>query len=154
MEIKGHKIGDISKRLSISPRTMRYYEELGLISTERSIGGFRVFSDSQVEKLRTIIALKEIGMPLEEIKTLLQLRQHGATGSETAPRLLDYLAAKIADIKKTMARHAELLKELESVVKIVENCKCCGNKTEELSCEKCVDERTHHKVPALMKSLL
>lgn len=154
MEIKYNQIGDVAKRLNISQRTVRYYEELGLITTERTQSGYRVFNESQMEKLKTILALKEIGMPLEEISRLLHLKRHGAAGSETAPQILGYLKAKIAELKNTVKKYNLLIGELEQVIKIVENCRECNNQTTELVCEKCVDKRTHHHVPPLMKTLL
>lgn len=154
MEDKGSLIGDIAKRLNISQRTVRYYEELGLIAAERSTGGYRVFNDTQVERLKIIISLKDIGMPLDEIKQLLQLRQHGATGCEAAPKILDCLHAKVDSMKATIKKYNSTIKELEDVIDLVENCKVCKNKAEEATCEKCVDDRTHHHVPPLMKTLL
>lgn len=154
METKGYKIGDVAKNLNISQRTVRYYEELGLIATERSSGGYRVYNEAQIERLKTILALKEIGMPLEEISHLIHLRQQGATGSQTAPELLEYLKIKVDKLKNSIEKYSAWVKELEEVIKIVDNCKGCNNPTEEKRCEKCVDIRTDHHVPGLMKTLL
>jgi len=154
MESKEYLVGDIAKRLNVSARTVRYYEELGLISSERSQCGYRIFNETQIERLKTILALKEIGMPLEEISHLLHLRQHGVTGSESAPKLLEYLRLKYKEMNNVAEKYNTLLKELSSVIKIVEDCKACNNTTEETTCERCVDKRTHHHTPALLKTLL
>jgi recombinational DNA repair protein RecR len=82
------------------------------------------------------------------------LRQHGATGSQAAERLLRYLKDKITEIKAKVGRYKKILDELESVITIIEGCRECSNKTEESICEKCVDTRTDHHIPPLMKSLL
>jgi MerR family Zn(II)-responsive transcriptional regulator of zntA len=148
------QIGDVADELNISQRTVRYYEELGLISAERSDGGYRVFNEAQIERLRTILALKEIGMPLEEIRGLLKLRQHGVTGSETSTKLLEYLKTKTGSLKETIKRYNSVIKELEDVIKIIEGCKKCHAKASEATCERCVDDKTRHHVPPLMKSLL
>ncbi len=154
METKGTLIGDIAKTLNISQRTVRYYEELGLIAADRSNGGYRIFSDAQVERLRIILSLKEIGMPLEEIKQLLQVRQHGVTGCEAAPKVVEYLKETAGKLKNTIDKYQATVKELEAVINIMENCKACNSKPEEAVCEKCVDVRTDHHVPPLMKTLL
>lgn len=154
MENKSTHIGSVANRLNVSQRTVRYYEELGLISSERTEGGYRVFSETQIEKLKTILALKDIGMSLDEIKKFLSLRQHGMSGSETAGDLLDYLKKKTAEIKQAIEKYSSLAKELEEVTALVENCKCCHHETSEGICEKCVDDRTNHHVPPLMKTLL
>ena len=154
METKNYQIGDVAKMLGISQRTVRYYEELELIAAERTPGGYRVFGEAQVEKLRTILALKEIGMPLEEISKLIHLRQHGTIGSETAPKLLSYLKDKTEEMKGTVKKYNTLIRELEAVMKIIDNCKACKNITEGSVCERCVDSRTDHHVPPLMRTLL
>lgn len=154
MEHGGYQIGELAKRLNVSQRTVRYYEQLGLITAERKQSGYRLFSETQLEKMRTIISLKEIGMPLEEIRRLLLLRHQGSTGSETAPRLLEYLNDKLADLKRTVNRYNGLIKELKEVIRIVEKCKACNNLTGESVCERCVDARNDHRVPPLMRTLL
>ena len=154
METKNYQVGDVAKLLGISQRTVRYYEELGLITAERTTGGYRVFGEPQVEKLKTVLALKDIGMPLEEISKLIHLRQHGTIGSETAPQLLAYLKDKTKEMKRTVKKYDSLIKELEEVMKIIGNCKACKNITEGSVCERCVDVRTDHHVPPLMKTLL
>lgn len=151
---KTYQIGDVADELNISQRTVRYYEELGLISADRSGGGYRVFSETQLERLKTILALKEIGMQLEEIRNLLQLRQHGVTGSETAAKLLEYLRSKTNNLKGMVKKYNAVIKELEDVIQIIEGCKKCHSKASEATCERCVDDKTRHHVPPLMKSLL
>lgn len=152
--MSGHLIGDIAKKLGVSCRTIRYYEERGLISSERSAGGFRVFADSQVEKLQTILTLKELGMPLDEIAHFIHLRSHGTIGSEVAPPLLQSLKAKVGEFKKAAERYKAMIKELETAISIIENCKTCNNMTEETVCEECMDKRTRHNVPMVVKALL
>jgi DNA-binding transcriptional MerR regulator len=154
MNEKNNHIGEIAKKLSISPRTVRYYEELGLITTERSSGGFRVFSPSQIDKLHTILSLKEIGIPLDEIRYLLNLRHNGANGAKSAPELIEYLKTKISILNNTISKYEKVAKELEEVCALIENCKECNNTTTETTCEKCVDGKTDHHIPQLMKTLL
>ncbi|PIR17250.1 MAG: hypothetical protein COV46_05020 [Deltaproteobacteria bacterium CG11_big_fil_rev_8_21_14_0_20_49_13] len=154
IETKTYQVGEMARKLGISQRTVRYYEELGLITAERSQNGYRVFSEAQAEKLKMVLVFKDIGMPLEEISRLIHLRQHGTTGSETAPNMLKYLNLKAEELKETVKKYNRLIKELEEVIKLVENCKVCNNMTEESSCERCVDSRTRHHVPPLLKTLL
>lgn len=152
--MNGYLIGDMAKRLGISGRTIRYYEELGLIASERSSGGFRIFNSSQFEKLHMILALKDLGMPLEEIGKFLQLRQHGTIGADVAPPLLASMKAKAVEFKKTIEKYKAVVKDLEEAIDIIENCKTCHNITQENSCEECIEKRTDNHVPPLMKALL
>jgi DNA-binding transcriptional MerR regulator len=68
------RIGDVAKLAGTTPRTIRYYEELGLLpqAPERPSGGHRLYSAAEVERLREVIRLKELlGVTLQELKTLL-----------------------------------------------------------------------------------
>ncbi|HEY2141557.1 MAG TPA: MerR family transcriptional regulator [Solirubrobacteraceae bacterium] len=68
------RIGDVARLVGTTPRTIRYYEEIGLLSEApaRPSGGHRLYTDVEVERLREVMRLKELlGVSLEELKTLL-----------------------------------------------------------------------------------
>jgi DNA-binding transcriptional MerR regulator len=68
------RIGDVAKLAGTTPRTIRYYEELGLLAgaPERPSGGHRLYTQAEVERLREVIRLKELlGVSLDELKDLL-----------------------------------------------------------------------------------
>jgi MerR family transcriptional regulator, repressor of the yfmOP operon len=68
------RIGDVAKLAGTTPRTIRYYEEIGLLpqASARPAGGHRVYTDAEVERLREVMRLKDLlGVTLEELKTLL-----------------------------------------------------------------------------------
>jgi DNA-binding transcriptional MerR regulator len=68
------RIGDVAKLAGTTPRTIRYYEEIGLLpqAPERPSGGHRLYSPAEVERLCEVIRLKELlGVSLEELKDLL-----------------------------------------------------------------------------------
>ncbi len=66
-------IQEIAQRLQITPRAIRFYEEKGLIQPEKeSTSGYRRFREEDAWRLQTIIALREVGMPIEDIRLLLE----------------------------------------------------------------------------------
>lgn len=68
------RIGDVARLVDTTPRTIRYYEELGLLSEapERPSGGHRLYTRTEVERLREVMRLKELlGVSLQELKDLL-----------------------------------------------------------------------------------
>jgi DNA-binding transcriptional MerR regulator len=68
------RIGDVAKLAGTTPRTIRYYEEIGLLprAPERPLGGHRLYSAEEVERLRELIRLKQLlGVTLQELKDLL-----------------------------------------------------------------------------------
>ncbi|MFH1571599.1 MAG: MerR family transcriptional regulator, partial [Gemmatimonadota bacterium] len=69
------QIGDLAERAGVSTRTIRYYEELGIIDPEeRSNGGFRRYSEDQLRRLEIIQGLKALGFELEHIRELFGLK--------------------------------------------------------------------------------
>jgi DNA-binding transcriptional MerR regulator len=69
----GLRIGDVASRAGVSTRTLRYYEELGLLQPSgRTLGGERRYEAEDLAKLGRIIELKKlVGMNLEEVKAFL-----------------------------------------------------------------------------------
>lgn len=67
--------GEVAEKAGVNPETLRYYERKELIpKPARSDGGFRLYDDSYVERLRFIRRAKDLGFTLAEIKDLLELR--------------------------------------------------------------------------------
>ncbi len=73
-----YTIQDVSQKTGLSAHTLRYYEKEGLLSpVKRTQGGFRQYSDGDLEALGLICCLKNTGMSLEEIKRFVQLTRQG-----------------------------------------------------------------------------
>ncbi|MCW3017933.1 MAG: MerR family transcriptional regulator [Solirubrobacterales bacterium] len=72
------RIGDVARLVGTTPRTIRYYEEIGLLAEApaRPSGQHRLYTDEEVERLREVIRLKELlGVSLDELKTLLSAEE-------------------------------------------------------------------------------
>jgi DNA-binding transcriptional MerR regulator len=72
------RIGDVAKLVGTTPRTIRYYEEIGLLpeAPARPSGGHRVYTHAEIERLRELMRLKHLlGVSLEELKTLLSAEE-------------------------------------------------------------------------------
>ena len=68
------QIGQVAERTGLSLRTIRFYEENGLVvPTARSEGGFRLYSEADVGRLEVIKRMKPLGFTLEEMQELLGL---------------------------------------------------------------------------------
>ena len=66
-----YTIGDLAKKLNIITRTIRYYDQKGLVKPSRvSESGYRLYSAKQVKQLKLIIFLKELGFSLKDIRRL------------------------------------------------------------------------------------
>lgn len=126
------KIGDLARRARVSVRTLRHYDELGLLApSARSDAGYRLYSAADVERLYRILALRSLGLSLEEIKRCLDeeldlvavLRRHLAAveqqlraGEELRARLeslLDALASQPAPSADELLRTMEVMAMVE-----------------------------------------
>jgi MerR family transcriptional regulator, repressor of the yfmOP operon len=72
------RIGEVAEQVGVTPRTIRYYEELGLLdrSDERSKGAHRYYDEADVARLRELIRLRDLlGLSLEELVTLAEAEE-------------------------------------------------------------------------------
>ncbi|MFI7583838.1 MerR family transcriptional regulator [Kocuria sp. M1N1S27] len=67
------QIGELAERTGLSQRTIRHYDEVGLLPASRTGGGFRVYTETDVHRLGHIKAMKPLGFTLEEMAELLDL---------------------------------------------------------------------------------
>jgi DNA-binding transcriptional MerR regulator len=80
-----HQIGEVADRIGLSLRTIRHYEEMGVVvPSGRSAGGFRLYTDRDVDRLRKVMGMKPIGFTLEEIRDVLELLDVVDAGTASA----------------------------------------------------------------------
>lgn len=66
-------IGEVSERSGLPPKTIRYYEDIGLVRPLRSDNGYRAFRDSDIHKLAFLGRARTLGFSIEDCRTLLGL---------------------------------------------------------------------------------
>ncbi|CAN7160029.1 MerR family transcriptional regulator [Terrabacter sp. LjRoot27] len=94
------QIGDVADRTGLSLRTIRHYEEVGLLpEPQRSPGGFRLYSPEAVERLLLIKRMKPLDFTLEQMRDLIEIRDElarprlpGGRRAELTERLRTYHA--------------------------------------------------------------
>jgi MerR family transcriptional regulator, repressor of the yfmOP operon len=83
-------ISELSKLIDISPRTIRYYEEIGLMDQiKRTEGGKRIYSESDFRRLRFIKKLKLLGLTLAEMQELNAIYNTHRKNSKVFPRIIE-----------------------------------------------------------------
>ncbi|MGW4058577.1 MerR family transcriptional regulator [Amycolatopsis sp. NPDC004747] len=105
------KIGQVAKQAGVSVDTVRFYERRGVLpAAQRRPSGYRVFSESTVERIRTAKALQDMGLTLDEVIDALRAHDTGGATCESErwrlEAVVDRLAAKIAELER--ARHNAL----------------------------------------------
>lgn len=97
------QIGDVAERTGLSLRTVRHYEEVGLLpAAERSPGGFRLYDDAAVERLLVIKQMKPLEFTLEEMRELLDAVDELATTPDDGRR---------AELLVALSRYQQLVVE-------------------------------------------
>jgi MerR family transcriptional regulator, repressor of the yfmOP operon len=85
-------IGELAKKLEMSQRTIRYYEEIGLLNSIKRIeGGRRVYTDADLKRLKLIKRLKIMGMTLTEMQELEAMWTFEKSNEKVLKRLLELL---------------------------------------------------------------
>jgi DNA-binding transcriptional MerR regulator len=106
-------ISELARRLSVNPKTIRYYEEIGLMpQPARTPGGYRVYTGQDVERLEFILRAKTLDFSLEEIREILALRERGEA---PCPYVLHQVEVKLADVDRKIAQLRQLRAELEQL---------------------------------------
>ena len=92
MKEKTYSIGDIARSMGISARTVRYYEEIGLLnSIKRVEHGKRVYTEEHIRRLKFIKKLKLLGLSLSEMQDLEKIYRVNKTNRKFLPRLISLL---------------------------------------------------------------
>ena len=112
----GHyRIGELATRAGLTERTIRYYEELGLLeSVKRLDGGVRVYTDDDLRRLRYIRKLKTLGLSLQEMLELESMYQRHRSNRTVLPRLMELLDAHLETITEKVGELQGLQDEIRS----------------------------------------
>lgn len=107
-------IADLADEFDVTHRTIRHYEELGLISPERR-GTVRVFHRRDRTRLALILRGKRIGFPLEEIRTIIDMYDQTPGEAGQLTYLLEQIAARREDLEQRRADIEQTLRDLREV---------------------------------------
>jgi DNA-binding transcriptional MerR regulator len=126
IQTKPLRIGEVAELLGTTPRTIRYYEEIGLLpaADDRAQGKHRVYTQADVDRVREIMRLRDLlGLTLEEISALLeaedaraQLRREIRQTEDPAEinRILEEALGHIGNQLELVRRRRRELEQLES----------------------------------------
>ncbi|GAA2574671.1 MerR family transcriptional regulator [Streptomyces lienomycini] len=119
------QIGEVASRTELSLRTIRHYEETGLVvPSARSQGGFRLYTEADVARLMVIRRMKPLGFTLDEMRDLLEAtdrldRGAGELPADERERLLERVRAferaarqRVAELRTKLARAEEFAQTL------------------------------------------
>lgn len=127
-------IGKAALLLNVNPRTLRFYDQIGLVHPScRSEGGYRLYSPRDIERFKFIIRAKELGLTLEEIRSILSLTGEGLCLS-VQHRVGELLALKINEIDNRIREMQELKDQLSVFKNYLDQKKITNKKSSACSC--------------------
>ncbi|MDO8568000.1 MAG: MerR family transcriptional regulator [Dehalococcoidales bacterium] len=143
----GVTIGELAGELRLNPKTIRYYEEVGLLpKPQRSVSGYRIYYREDRERLRLIKRAKLLGLSLADIREIVKYAIEGRC-SILEGHLLSLVAAKLGEIDQKIADlvafrddlrgyHSDLSRRLrlgvpeECKAPASASCKCIGEEVD------------------------
>jgi len=123
------RIGEIAGALGLNPRTIRYYEAIGLLpAPRRTLAGYRLYDDDAVDRLRFIAKAKAIGLTLEEIGEIFALRRDGEQPCEHVLTLIDRKLAMVDQQRRALEEFRAALVSLreEAAKTMAAEARVCG----------------------------
>lgn len=106
-------IGDLAREYGLTTRTLRYWEEVGIIeSVQRADGAVRGYTPYYLRRIRFILKLKELGLSIREMQDLYQAYGNAKQTQRMIPRLIDILDQHVETVDRKVAGLASLRKEI------------------------------------------
>ncbi len=107
-------IQDVSRQLGVTPRTLRFYEDNGLISPQR-VGSTRVYTKRDVGRMQLIMRGKKLGFTIREIREFLDLYDTDTDHREQMEHLLGRVRERLDGLQKQKAALEETMVELRKI---------------------------------------
>lgn len=123
-EEKYLQIGELAKKSKVTPRTIKHYEDKGIIQPyKKTPGGFRLYDNNKIKSLERIKNLQRAGLSLKEVKEIEEINKLVEIGSDKKifnnitqlDEKLQYLEKQLNNIKERLAEIANIQKYLEEV---------------------------------------
>lgn len=131
--------GDMARLSSSTLRTVRFYEQAGLIKPQRrSCGGHRLFAKRELTKLQLALDLREAGLSVDSIKSLFKLKAACSSPEEASDRMSAVLNEQIECMQQKITKLRRLREELAAMIAVISECHTCDNKPSfPLACGDC-----------------
>jgi DNA-binding transcriptional MerR regulator len=116
-----YRIGEFAELSGVSAKTLRFYDEIGLLhpASVDPRTGYRLYVSQQLEELAAIIALKDLGLPLAEVRHLIKTPESRATRQETLKQLKGRLEESIQTAERSLQWITSALDDLGATKRAV-----------------------------------
>ena len=108
------RIGELTERAEVTPRTVRYYESIGLLPPgEREGQGQHYYTEETIARLRKIDQLKKLGLSLDEIRDVIDLYFTDPSGMQPKQKILAILRQHLAEADQKIGALQQFRTELQ-----------------------------------------
>lgn len=130
--------GDMARMSNTTLRTVRFYEAEGLISSNAREGGcHRKFAASELKKLQIISDLRESGLSLQDIKTLIGMKSRCESPEAASTQMSETLCSRVRELQERIDTLSRVRDELLSTVKTIQRCRDCHEPDFPARCGDC-----------------
>lgn len=131
------KIGELADALSTTPRTIRLYEELGLIVPARTAAGTRLYARRDLKRMEAALMLGRCGVSLEQIQRLATGRAVCPSGAQASAAMAAQLTALQDEIRAAIERLQQLQQDIATARGLIGQCGDCPNRPNRTDCPHC-----------------
>ncbi len=131
------KIGAIAERLGTKVRTLRLYEEQGLVHPRRTPGGARVYDEEDERRFAALLALARLGCSLETLADLAGIRPASRTGDEASHRVGEKLSAMDVELEERARGIERQRADIRRAQTFVQACHGCRKRPVRAVCDAC-----------------
>lgn len=111
-------ISEVAEEFGVTTRTIRYYEEIGLLKPIRTESNRRFYKSADLAKLKLIMRGKQYGFHLDEIKEMVLLFDKDRTGKKQLERTIEYGKQRINEIENKILELQEMKEEMEKLLQL------------------------------------
>ena len=148
------RIGALARRTGKTVRAIHLYEELGLLHPRtRSSGGFRLYHEHAVDRVRWIDLLHGMGFSLQEMRGVLEKWWNADLGPAAMDELRALFQRKLEETREAKRRHEQLERELMEGLAYMETCRECATPSTVKVCVNCRQDHGMKEEPALVAGI-
>ena len=148
------RVGALARMTGKTVRAIHLYEELGLLRPQtRSSGGFRLYQERAVERVRWIDLLHGLGFSLPEMRAVLEKWWNANLGPAAMDELRELFQRKLEQTREAITRHVQLERELLEGLAYLRTCRECATPSTVKVCVNCSQDHGMKEEPALVAGI-
>jgi MerR family copper efflux transcriptional regulator len=134
------KIGQLARKTGKTVRALHLYEEMGLLSPERSEGGFRLYGSDELARVYWISKLQDMGFKLGQIAGLLEAVSASGSAPEAMQGVRELFQDKLRDTREQIQKLMQLERDIAESLSYLEACRGCDEPSTK-ACVECGEDR-------------